>query len=100
MLRRKDIPFPRVLWLFVAFIFACGFGHLIEATIFWTPVPMTSEATSFSPTPLAGTKRLVSRRSRGIAAAAESGAFKRPATRARSPRVPRAREARSRGRSP
>ncbi|MEX2112231.1 MAG: ATP-binding protein [Pirellulales bacterium] len=38
VLRRDDIPFPRVMWLFVAFIFACGFGHLIEAVIFWEPV--------------------------------------------------------------
>jgi signal transduction histidine kinase/ActR/RegA family two-component response regulator len=38
VVQRKDVPFPRVLWLFVAFIFACGFGHLIEATIFWQPV--------------------------------------------------------------
>jgi signal transduction histidine kinase/ActR/RegA family two-component response regulator len=38
VLRRNDIPFPRVMWLFVAFIFACGFGHLIEAVIFWQPV--------------------------------------------------------------
>jgi signal transduction histidine kinase/CheY-like chemotaxis protein len=38
VLRREEIPFPRVMWLFVAFIFACGFGHLIEAVIFWQPV--------------------------------------------------------------
>jgi signal transduction histidine kinase/CheY-like chemotaxis protein len=38
VLRRDDIPFPRILWLFVAFIFACGFGHLLEAIIFWQPV--------------------------------------------------------------
>jgi signal transduction histidine kinase/ActR/RegA family two-component response regulator len=38
ILRRRDIPFPRILWLFVAFIFACGFGHLVEAVIFWQPV--------------------------------------------------------------
>jgi len=38
VMRRKDIPFPRILWLFVAFIFACGFGHLVEAIIFWQPV--------------------------------------------------------------
>jgi signal transduction histidine kinase len=38
VLRRKDIPFPRIFWLFVAFIFACGTTHLIEAIIFWTPV--------------------------------------------------------------
>jgi len=38
VLRKPDIPFPRIFWLFVAFIFACGFGHLIEAVIFWHPV--------------------------------------------------------------
>jgi len=38
ILRRRDVPFPRILWLFVAFIFACGFVHLIEAIIFWHPV--------------------------------------------------------------
>jgi len=35
--RRSDLPFPRVLLLFAAFILACGIGHLIEATIFWRP---------------------------------------------------------------
>jgi signal transduction histidine kinase/ActR/RegA family two-component response regulator len=38
VLRKRDIPFPRIFWLFAAFIFACGFGHLIEAIIFWQPV--------------------------------------------------------------
>jgi signal transduction histidine kinase len=38
ILRKPDVPFPRVLWLFVVFIFACGFGHLLEAIIFWQPV--------------------------------------------------------------
>jgi signal transduction histidine kinase/CheY-like chemotaxis protein len=38
ILRRQDIPFPRILWLFVAFIFACGTTHLISAIIFWQPV--------------------------------------------------------------
>lgn len=38
ILRRKDVPFPRILWLFVAFIFACGTTHLISAIIFWQPV--------------------------------------------------------------
>ena len=38
MLRKKDLPFPRVIWLFATFILACGFGHLIEAGIFWWPV--------------------------------------------------------------
>lgn len=36
-LKRKDIPFLPIFWLFGAFILACGTGHLIEATIFWHP---------------------------------------------------------------
>ncbi len=36
--RRGDLPFPRVFWLFGAFIFCCGTGHLVEALIFWLPV--------------------------------------------------------------
>ena len=35
--RKRDVPFPPIFYLFAAFIFACGFGHLIEATIFWHP---------------------------------------------------------------
>ena len=35
--KRPDIPFPRVFWLFAAFILLCGFGHLIEASLFWHP---------------------------------------------------------------
>jgi two-component sensor histidine kinase len=38
VIQRKDVPFPRIFWLFVAFIFFCGTGHLIEAIIFWEPV--------------------------------------------------------------
>lgn len=38
VVRRKDVPFPKVFWLFVAFILACGTGHLVEAVIFWEPV--------------------------------------------------------------
>lgn len=37
-LRRRDVPFPRVFWLFGAFIIACGTTHFIEAIIFWEPV--------------------------------------------------------------
>ena len=37
MLRKPELPFPKVIWLFAAFIFLCGFGHLIEASIFWWP---------------------------------------------------------------
>ena len=35
--RRKDMPFPRVIWLFAAFIFACGLTHLLDAVMFWWP---------------------------------------------------------------
>src|SRR5262245_6008350 len=35
---RPDVPFPRVFWLFAAFIFSCGTGHLLEAIIFWWPI--------------------------------------------------------------
>ena len=35
--KRSDVPFPKVFWLFSAFILSCGFTHLIEATIFWHP---------------------------------------------------------------
>src|SRR5262245_17662245 len=38
VIRKRDVPFPRIFWLFAAFIFSCGFGHLIEAIIFWQPV--------------------------------------------------------------
>lgn len=38
VLRRKDVPFPRVCWLFILFIFVCGVTHLLEALIFWHPV--------------------------------------------------------------
>jgi PAS domain S-box-containing protein len=35
--KRQDVPFPPIFWLFALFIFSCGFGHLVEATIFWQP---------------------------------------------------------------
>ncbi|MFH1303069.1 MAG: HDOD domain-containing protein [Planctomycetota bacterium] len=38
LLQRKDLPFPKIIWLFAAFILFCGFGHLVEAGIFWWPV--------------------------------------------------------------
>jgi len=38
LLRRPDLPFPKIIWLFATFILACGFGHLVEAGIFWWPI--------------------------------------------------------------
>ena len=36
--KKKDIPFPKIFWLFSAFILACGTTHLIDAVIFWFPI--------------------------------------------------------------
>ena len=38
VLRRRDMMFTRMLWLFSLFIFTCGTVHLVEALIFWYPV--------------------------------------------------------------
>ena len=38
VIRRKDVPFRGVFWLFGAFILACGTTHLMEAIIFWVPL--------------------------------------------------------------
>jgi two-component sensor histidine kinase len=35
--KRRDVPFLPIFWLFAAFILACGFGHLVDATVFWQP---------------------------------------------------------------
>ncbi len=35
--RRRDMPFPRIFWLFALFIFACGSTHLMDAIMFWYP---------------------------------------------------------------
>src|SRR5207237_7613064 len=37
VLRKKDVPFRSIFWLFGAFILACGTTHLMEAIIFWWP---------------------------------------------------------------
>ncbi len=35
--RRRDVPFPRLFWLFGLFIVTCGTTHLLEAVIFYDP---------------------------------------------------------------
>jgi signal transduction histidine kinase len=35
--KRRDVPFPKILWLFVVFIILCGITHFIDAGIFWWP---------------------------------------------------------------
>ncbi len=42
--RTEDLLFPRVVFLFVAFIAACGTAHLVEAIIFWWPAYRVSGA--------------------------------------------------------
>ncbi len=37
VLKKKDVPLPRVFWLFGAFILFCGITHLLDAAIFWWP---------------------------------------------------------------
>ncbi len=35
--RRADLPFPRIFWLFGAFIASCGTSHLVDALMFYHP---------------------------------------------------------------
>ncbi|WP_193211128.1 sensor histidine kinase [Luteolibacter marinus] len=37
-IKRSELAFPRLFWLFAAFILSCGTTHLIEAVIFYQPV--------------------------------------------------------------
>ncbi len=36
--KRSELAFPKILWLFAAFIFSCGSAHLVEAILFWFPM--------------------------------------------------------------
>jgi two-component system sensor histidine kinase/response regulator len=36
--RRTDFPYTRVLWLFAAFILACGATHLMGVVVLWKPL--------------------------------------------------------------
>lgn len=36
--KRYELAFPKILWLFSAFIFSCGSAHLVEAILFWFPM--------------------------------------------------------------
>ena len=35
--RRRDVPYPWMVWLFVAFIMACGTTHAFGALTLWVP---------------------------------------------------------------
>jgi two-component system, chemotaxis family, sensor kinase Cph1 len=45
--KRVDIPFPKVFWLFIAFILLCGGTHLMDAVIFWWPAYRLSAVIRF-----------------------------------------------------
>ncbi|MGC1481277.1 MAG: ATP-binding protein [Chthoniobacterales bacterium] len=45
--RKQEVLFPSLYWLFAAFIFSCGFTHLIDAIIFWQPVYRLSGVMKF-----------------------------------------------------
>lgn len=47
ILQRRDAPLPKILWLFVAFILACGVTHLLDAIIFWHPIYRLSAVMRF-----------------------------------------------------
>ncbi|MBX3180462.1 MAG: PAS domain S-box protein [Candidatus Hydrogenedentes bacterium] len=47
ILRRKDVPFLPIFWLFAAFIFSCGATHLLDAVIFWWPAYRLSGTVKF-----------------------------------------------------
>ncbi|MGH7133464.1 MAG: hypothetical protein ACREJO_16155 [Phycisphaerales bacterium] len=38
ILRRRDVPMRGIFWLFAAFIVSCGLTHLVDATMFYTPM--------------------------------------------------------------
>ena len=46
--QRSDLPFPRVFWLFGAFIFATGVVHLLEALGPWLPVQRPTALLKFA----------------------------------------------------
>ncbi|MCA9410448.1 MAG: PAS domain S-box protein [Candidatus Omnitrophica bacterium] len=46
-LKKKELPYSNLYWLFCAFIFCCGTVHLVEAIIFWHPVYRVSGVIKF-----------------------------------------------------
>ena len=45
--RRKDLPFTKVIWLFIAFIVLCGLTYLFDALLFWWPAYRLSAVLRF-----------------------------------------------------
>lgn len=47
IMKRTDLPFPRIFFLFCAFILLCGSTHLMDAVIFWWPAYRLSAVLRF-----------------------------------------------------
>jgi len=47
IVKRKDLPFNKVFWLFIAFILLCGLTHLMDVIIFWWPAYRLSALVRF-----------------------------------------------------
>lgn len=45
--KRDEMAFPKLFWLFGAFIFSCGVTHFIEAVIFYHPIYRVSGVMKF-----------------------------------------------------
>jgi signal transduction histidine kinase len=45
--KRREVPFLKIFWLFIAFILLCGTTHLIDAIIFWWPAYRLSALVRF-----------------------------------------------------
>lgn len=45
--KRRELVFPKLVWLFGAFIFCCGTTHLIDAMIFYHPIYRISGVMKF-----------------------------------------------------
>jgi light-regulated signal transduction histidine kinase (bacteriophytochrome) len=48
VVRRRDLAFPRLVWLFAAFLFGCGLAHLLGAAAFWPPAHRAAALVKFA----------------------------------------------------
>jgi signal transduction histidine kinase len=48
VVKRRELPFSTIFWLFIAFIMLCGTTHLIDAGIFWWPAYRLSALVRFA----------------------------------------------------
>ncbi len=44
---QNKLPFQKIFWLFLFFILACGFTHVLDAVMFWLPVYRLSATVLF-----------------------------------------------------